>query len=129
MTNKTLARWRKPLIRVIFGLGRFKPDFMTWHHQIVHVKAKTRAQSGDYVWLVVLRDVFLALGFLVVAFFAAVFFETVFFATVFFEAGFFNAAFCFFGLVLMAGCLDEFDLAAPFGGVVVINSYSDSETA
>ena len=60
---------------------------MTWHHQIAHVKAKTRAKSGDYVWLVVLRDVFLALGFLVVAFFAAVFFE----------AGFFNAAFRFPG--------------------------------
>jgi len=95
---------------------------MTWHHQIAHVKAKTRAKSGDYVWLVVLRDVFLALGFLVVAFFAAVFFETVFFATIFFEAVFFNAAFRFSGLALMAGCLDEFDLAAPFGGVVVINS-------
>ena len=112
MTNKTLARWRKPLIRVIFGLGRFKPDFMTWHHQIVHVKAKTRAQSGDYVWLVVLRDVFLALGFLLV----------VFFAVVFFKAGFFTAAFRFSGLASMAGCLDDFDLAAPFGGVVVSNS-------
>ena len=127
MNNKTLARWRKPLIRVIFGLGCFKSDFLTWYHQIVHVKAKTRAQSGDYVWLVVLRDVFLALGFLVVVFFAAVFFETVFFATVFFatvffEAGFFNIAFRFSGLALMAGCLDEFDLAAPFGGVVVTNS-------
>ena len=59
-----------------------------------------------------LRDAFLALGFLLVAFFAAVFFE----------AGFFNAAFRFSGLASMAGCLDEFDLEAPFGGVVVSNS-------
>ena len=62
----------------------------------------------------VLRDVFLALGFLVAAFF---------------EAGFFNAAFRFSGLASMAWCLDEFDLAAPFGGVVANNSRSDSETA
>ena len=71
--------------------------------------AKTRRRSGDYVWLVVLRNAFLALGFLVVAFFV----------TVFFEAGFFNATFRFSGLAAMAGCLDEFDLAAP---VVVSNS-------
>ena len=60
----------------------------------------------------VLCDVFLAFGFLVVVFFAAVFFE----------AGFFNAAFRFPGLASMARCLDEFDLAEPFGGVVVSNS-------
>ena len=83
---------------------------MAWHHQIVHLMAKTRRRSGDYVWLVVLRSAFLALGFLVVAFFAAVFFEAVFF----------NAAFRFSGLASMAGFLDEFDLAAPF--VVVNNS-------
>ena len=65
----------------------------------------------------VLRDIFLAFGFLVVAFFAAAFFEAVFFVTVFFEA-----AFRFTGLALMAGFLDEFDLAAPFGVVVVSNS-------
>ena len=59
-----------------------------------------------------LRDDFLALGFLLVFFFAAVFFK----------AGFFNAAFRFSGLALMAGCIDEFDLAAPFGGVVVSTS-------
>ena len=55
----------------------------------------------------VLRDAFLPLGFLVVAFFAA---------------GFFNVAFRFSGLASMVACLDEFDLAAPFGGVVVSNS-------
>ena len=60
----------------------------------------------------VLRDAFLPLGFLVVDFFAAGFFE----------AGFFNAAFRFSGLASMAACLDEFDLAALFGGVVVSNS-------
>ena len=60
----------------------------------------------------VLRDAFLPLGFLVVDFFAAGFFE----------AGFFNAAFRFSGLASMVACLDEFDLAAPFGGVVVSNS-------
>ena len=79
--------------------------------------AKTRHRLGDHVWLLVLRDVFLVLGFLVVVCFAAVFF-----ATVFFEAGFFNATFRFSGLALMAVCLDEFDLAAPLGGVVVSNS-------
>ena len=57
-----------------------------------------------------------------VAFFAAVFFDAVFFATVFFEAGFFNAIFRISGLASMVGCLDEFDLAAPFDGVVVSNS-------
>ena len=66
-----------------------------------------------------LRDAFLALGFLLVAFFAAVFFK----------AGFFNAAFCFSGLALMAECFGEFNLAAPFSGVVVNISYSDSDTA
>ena len=85
---------------------------MTWHHQIAHVKAKTRRRSDDYVWLMALRDAFLALGFLVVAFFAAVFFK----------AGFSNAAFRFFGLASMAGCFDEFDLAMLFSGVVVSNS-------
>ena len=65
------------------------------------------------------RDAFLVLSFLLVAFFAAVFFKT----------GFFNAAFRFSGLALMAGCSDEFDLVAPFSGVVVSNSFSDSETA
>ena len=85
---------------------------MTRHNQIAHAMAKTRRRSGDYVWLVVLRDAFLMLGFLVVAFFAAVFFE----------AGFFNATFCFFGLTSMAGRLDEFDLVAPFGSAVVSNS-------
>ena len=92
---------------------------MTLHHQITHVMAKTRDQSDDHVWLVVLSDVVLALGFLVVAFFAMVFFE----------AGFFNAAFRFSGLALMAECFGEFNLAAPFSGVVVSNSYTDSETA
>ena len=72
----------------------------------------------------VLRDAFLALGFLLVAFFAAVFFEAGFF-----NAAFFNAAFCFSGLALMAECFGEFNLAAPFSGVVVSNSYSDSDTA
>ena len=67
----------------------------------------------------VLRDAFLALGFLLVAFFAAGFFN----------AAFFNAAFCFSGLALMAECFGEFNLAAPFSGVVVSNSYSDSDTA
>ena len=67
----------------------------------------------------VLRDTFLALCFLLAAFFAAVFFE----------AGFFNAAFRFFGLASMAGCFNEFDLTAPFNGVVVSDSFSDSETA
>ena len=66
-----------------------------------------------------LRDAFLAPGFLLVVFFAAVFFK----------AGFFNATFRFSGLASMAGCFDEFDLAAPFSGVVVSNSFSDSETA
>ena len=66
-----------------------------------------------------LRDDFLALGFLLVFFFAAVFFK----------AGFFNAAFRFSGLALMAECFGEFNLAAPFSGVVVSNSYSDSDTA
>ena len=65
----------------------------------------------------VFRDAYLALGFLVVTFFAAVFFAKVFFA-----AGFFNAAFRFFGLASMAGCIDGFDLAAPFGGFTVSNS-------
>lgn len=60
----------------------------------------------------VLRDAFLALVFLAVAFFA----------TVFFEAGFFNTTFRFSDLASMAGCLDEFDLVAPFGGVVFSNS-------
>ena len=69
-------------------------------------------RSGDYVWLVVLRDAFLEPDFLVVAFFAAVLFE----------AGFFNATFRFSGLASMVGCFDEFDLAAPFCGVVVSNS-------
>ena len=84
--------------------------------------AKTRHQSGDYVLFVVLRDAFLALGFLLVAFFAVAFSAVAFFAVVFFEAGFFNAAFRFSGLASMVACLDEFDLAAPFGGVVVSNS-------
>ena len=57
-----------------------------------------------------------------VAFFVAVFFKAVFFATVFFEAGFFNSIFRISGLASMAGCLNEFDLVAPFGGVVVSNS-------
>ena len=60
----------------------------------------------------VLRDAFLPLGFLVAAFFAAVFFE----------AGFFNAVFRFSGLASMAAYFDDFDLATPFGGVVVRNS-------
>ena len=80
---------------------------MTWYHQIAYLMAKTRRRSSDYVRLVALRDAFLALGFLVAAFF---------------EADFFNVAFRFFGLASMAGGLDEFDLAAPFGGVVVTNS-------
>ena len=79
--------------------------------------AKTRRRLGYYVWLAVFCDAFLARGFLVVAFFAAVFF-----ATVFFEAGFFSAAFRFSGLASMVGCIDEFDLAAPFGGIVVSSS-------
>ena len=91
--------------------------------------AKTRHQSGDYVLFVVLRDAFLALGFLLVAFFAVAFFAVAFFAVVFFEAGFFNAAFRFSGLALMAECFGEFNLAAPFSGGVVSNSYSDSDTA
>ena len=77
-----------------------------------NLQDRQRRRSGDYVWLVVLRDVFLVPDFLVVAFFAAVFFE----------AGFFNATFCFSGLTSMAECPDEFDLAAPFCGVVVSNS-------
>ena len=60
----------------------------------------------------VLSDAFLVLGFLVVVFFAAAFFE----------AGFFSAAFRFSGLALMAGCLNEFDLAALFDGVVASDS-------
>ena len=74
--------------------------------------AKTPRRLGHYVWLVVFCDAFLARGFLVVAFFAGVFFE----------AGFFNAAFRFSGLASMAGRIDEFDLAAPFGGIVVSSS-------
>ena len=89
---KTLARWRKPPIKIIFGLGCFQNRFMTWHHQIALATVKTRWRSGDYVGLVFLRDVFLALGFLVVAFFAAVFFG----------AGFFNDTFRFSILGLMA---------------------------
>ena len=88
------------LIRSIFGI------------YTANLQDQQRCRLGNYVWLVVLRDAFLLLGFRAVAFFAAVFFE----------AGFFNVAFCFFGLASMAGCLDEFDLAAPFGGVVVTNS-------
>ena len=88
------------LIRFIFGIST------------ANLQDRRSRRSGDYVWLVVLRDAFLPLGFLMV----------VFFAVVFFEAGFFNAAFCFSGLASMAGCLNEFDLAAPFGGVVVSNS-------
>ena len=85
---------------------------MAWHHQIVHLMAKTRRRSGDYVWLVVLRDAFLVPNFLVVAFLAAVLFE----------AGFFNATFRFSGLASMVGRLDELDLAAPCCGVVIRNS-------
>ena len=63
------------------------------------------------------------------AFFARVFFEAAFFAVVFFVAGFFAAAFRFAGLASMTWFLNESALAGPFGGVVVSNSYSDSETA
>ena len=63
------------------------------------------------------------------AFFARVFFEAAFFAVVFFVAGFFAAAFRVAGLASMAWFLGESALAGPFGGVVVSNSYSDSETA
>ena len=98
------------LIRFIFGI------------YTVNLQDQQRRQSGDYFWLVVLRDAFLALGFLVVAFFAAAFVEAVFFATVFCEAGFLNAVFRFSGLASMAGYIDELDLAVPFGGVVVSNS-------
>ena len=63
------------------------------------------------------------------AFFARVFFEAAFFVVVFFVAGFFAAAFRVAGLASMAWFLGESALAAPFGGVIVSNSYSDSETA
>ena len=101
------------------GWDVFEFDFMTWHYQIVYLIAKTRRRSGHYVLLVVLCDAFLARGFLVADFFAAVFFKAVFF----------NTIFCFSGLASLAGCIDDFDFAAPFGGVVVSNSQSDSETA
>ena len=91
---------RGALIRFIFGI------------YTDNLQDQLRRRSGDYVWLVVLRDAFLVLGFLLVAFFAAVFFE----------AGFFNATFRFSALASMAGCLDAFDLAAPFDGVVDSNS-------
>ena len=77
-----------------------------------NLQDRQRRRSGDYVWLVVLRDAFLVPDFLVVAFFAAALFE----------AGFFNATFRFSGLASMAGCLDESDLAAPCCGVVISNS-------
>ena len=63
-------------------------------------------------------------AFLVAAFFARVFFEAAFFAVVFFVAAFRVA-----GLASMAWFLGDSALAGPFGGVVVSNSYSDSETA
>ena len=80
---------------------------MTWHHQIALATAKARWQSGDYVWLVVLRGFFLV---------------EVFFAAVFFDDAFFDATFRFAGLASMAWCIGESDLAAPFGDVVVSNS-------
>ena len=88
------AKRKGALIRFAFGI------------YTANLQDRQRRRSSDYVWLVVLRDAFLALGFLVAAFF---------------EAGFFSATFCFFGLALMAWFFGESALAAPFGGVVVSN--------
>ena len=101
------AKRRGALTRFIFGI------------YTDNLQDRQRRRLGDYVWFVVLCDAFLVPDFLVVAFFAAALFE----------AGFFNATFRFSVLASMAGCLDEFDLAATCCGVVVSNSLSDSETA
>ena len=117
MANKTLARSRKPPIKIIFGQDYFRAEVflkpiydMTSPNHACNGKARWRL--GDYVLLVALCAAFLAAGFLV----------AVFFATVFFVTGFFGAAFRFAGLASMAWFLGESALAAPFGGVVVSNS-------
>ena len=76
-----------------------------------------------------MRVAFLAAGFLATGFLVAAFFVAAFFVAGFFAAVFFVAAFRFAGLASMAWFLGESALAGPFGGVVVSNSYSDSETA
>ena len=80
---------------------------MKWRYEITLTMGKSCRRSCDYVRLVVLRDPFLVV----------VFFEAAFFATVFFDAAFRVADFA-----LIAWCLGEIGLTAPFGSVVVSNS-------